>query len=71
MLRAVRQGADEQACVVDAVEPGDLAVLANRLDIGGLGQKGAHHALAALGMQPEIVEGVGVAALDDRVGLGR
>ena len=40
------------------------------LDIRRLGQERAHHVLVALGVQAEIVERVGVAALDDRIGLG-
>lgn len=71
MLRAVGQGADEQAGLVDAVKLGDLAVLADGLDVRGFGQESAHHALAPFGMQSEVVEGVGVAALDNRVGFGR
>ena len=47
-----------------------FAVLADRLDIGGFGQESAHHALVAFDVQAEIVEGIGVAALDDRIGFG-
>ena len=47
-----------------------LAVLADRVDVRGLGQESAHDALAALAVQAEIVERIGVAALDDRIGLG-
>ena len=45
-------------------------MLADRLDIGGLRQERAHDVLVALGVQAEIVEGIGMAALDDRIGLG-
>ena len=69
-LRAVRQGACEQPGVVNARELRGLAMFADRFHIGGLRQKGAHHAFIAFGMKAEIAEGVGVAALDDRVGLG-
>ena len=69
-LGAVRQRADEQAGVMNARERRRLAVLADRLDIGGLRQEGAHDVAVALGMQAEIMEGIGVAAFDDRIGLG-
>ena len=36
----------------------------------GLGQERAHDVLAAFGVQAEIMEGIGVAAFDDRIGLG-
>lgn len=71
VLRAVRQSSDEQAGIMDAIELRHLAVLAHRLDVGSIGKKRAHHALVALGMQPEIVERIGVTTLDDRIGLGR
>ena len=71
VLRAVRKSADEQAGSMDAIELRHLAVLAHRFDVGRIGKKCAHHALVALGMQPEIVERIGVATLDDRIGLGR
>ena len=47
-----------------------LAMLADRLDVGGLGQESAHHAVAAFAVQAEIVEGIGMTAFDDRIGLG-
>ena len=47
-----------------------FAMLVDRLDLRGLGQERAHHGLVALGMQAEIVERIGVAAFDDRIGLG-
>ena len=67
---AVWQRAGEQAGFVDSLEFGPFAVLADRLDIGGLGQEGAHNVLAALAVQAEIVKGVGMLALDDRISLG-
>ena len=69
-LRAVRQRAGEQAGVVDARQRCRLAVLVDRLDLGGLRQERAHHGLVALGVQAEIVKRIGVAAFDDRIGLG-
>ena len=67
---AVRQGAGEQAGIVDARKWCGFAVLADRLDIGGFRQESAHHALVAFGVEAKVVEGVGVAALDDRIGFG-
>ena len=69
-LRAVRQRAGEQPGVVNARELRGFAVLADRLDVRGLGQERAHHGLVALGMEAEIVKGIGVAAFDDRIGFG-
>ncbi|MET3262896.1 hypothetical protein ABIF38_004402 [Bradyrhizobium japonicum] len=68
--RAVRQGTCEQAGVMDPRQRRRLAMLADRLDIAGIGQEGAHDVAVPLGVKPEIVEGVGVAALDDGIGLG-
>src|SRR5215470_4496398 len=45
-------------------------MLADRLDPGGVGEERAHHGLAAFGVEAEIVKGIGVASLDDRIGLG-
>ena len=69
-LRAVRQRADEQSGVMDARQRRRLAVLADGIDLGGLGQERAHHGAVALGVQAEIVERIGMAAFDDRIGLG-
>src|SRR3981081_2512888 len=44
-------------------------MLVDRLDLRGLRQKRAHHGPVALGMQAEIVEWIGVAAFDNRIGL--
>ena len=68
-FRAIRQGAREQARVVDAQKLGGLAVLADRLDVRGFGQERAHHGRLAFSVEAEIVERIGVAALDDRVGF--
>ena len=68
-LRAVRQRACEQAGVVNARKLRGFAVLADRLDVRGFGQERAYHGLAALGMEAEIVKGIGVAAFDDRIGF--
>ena len=69
-FRTVRQRAGKQAGLVNARERRGFAVLADRLDIGGLRQERAHDVPVALGMQAEIVERVGMSALDDRIGLG-
>ena len=45
-------------------------MLADCIDLRGLGQEGAHDALAAFLVQSEIMEGIGVASLDDGVGFG-
>ena len=55
---------------MDTVEPRGFAVLADRFDIRGLGQERAHHLAVPFGMEAEIVERIGVAAFDDRIGLG-
>ena len=68
-LGAVRQRAGEQAGVVNARQRRRFAMLVDRLDLGGLRQERAHHGLVALGVKAEIVEGIGVAAFDDRIGL--
>ena len=68
--RAVRQRAGEQAGVVNARQRCGFAMLADRLDLRGLGQERAHHGFAALGVKAEIVKGIGVTAFDDRIGLG-
>ena len=47
-----------------------FAMLADRLDLGRFRQERAHHGPVALGMKAEIVKGIGVAAFDDRIGLG-
>ena len=46
-----------------------FAVLADRLDVRRFGQERAHHGPVALGMEAEIVKGIGVAAFHDRIGL--
>ncbi len=70
-LRAVRHRAGKQAGIVDSLQRRGLAVFADGVDLGGLRQKCAHHALAALAVQSEIVEGIGMTAFDDRIGFGR
>ena len=45
-------------------------MLVDRFDLGSLGKEGAHHRPAAFVVEAEIVEGIGVAAFDDRIGLG-
>src|SRR5229473_7279658 len=69
-LRAVRQRAGEQSGVVDTRKFCGLAMFADRLHIGSLWQKRAHDAAVAFGMKAEIMERIGVAAFDDRIGLG-
>ena len=68
-LGAVRQGAGEQAGIVDPRKLRRFAMLADRLDVRGFGQERAHHGTIALGMQAEIVKGIGVAAFHNRIGL--
>ena len=68
-LGAVRQGAGEQPGVVNARQRRRLAMLVDRVDLGGLRQERAHHGLAVLGMQAEVMKGIGVAAFHDRIGL--
>ena len=68
--RAVRQGACEQAGVVDALKPCGFTMFADRLDIRGLRDEGAHHLVVALAVQAEIVKRIGMLAFDDRIGLG-
>ena len=68
--RAVRQRAGEQPGVMDPRQRRPFAMLADRLDIGGFRQERAHDVLAAFGVKAEIVERIGVVALDDRIGLG-
>ena len=67
---AVRKRAGEQAGIVDARKRCGFAVLADRIDIGGFREESAHHAPVSLGVEAEVVEGVGVPALDDRISLG-
>ncbi|GCC48612.1 hypothetical protein chiPu_0032951, partial [Chiloscyllium punctatum] len=61
--RAVRQGAREQAGIMDPRQRCGFAMLADRLDIGGIRQEGAHDVAIPLGVQAEIVERIGVATL--------
>jgi hypothetical protein len=68
-LRAVRKRAGKQPGVVNAVQRCGFAMLADRLDIRRLRQERAHHGFPALGVKAEIVERIGVAALDNRIGL--
>jgi hypothetical protein len=56
---------------VHAAELRDVPRIVDGGDLGGLGQERAHHRLPALDVPAEIVEGVGVAALDDGVSLVR
>ncbi len=69
-LRAVRHRAGKQPGIMDARELGGCAMLVDGLDITGFGQEGAYHRLAALVVQAEIVEGIGMASLDDGIGFG-
>ena len=46
-----------------------LTCRADRIDLGGLGQEGAHDALAALRVEAEIMEGIGMTPLDDGIGF--
>ena len=55
---------------MDPRQLGRLAVLVHCVDLRGLWQKGAHDGLAAFLVQAKIVEGIGMAAFDDRIGLG-
>src|SRR6516165_2003736 len=48
-----------------------LAVLADRLDVGRLGEERAHDRPVALPMEAEVTERIGVAAFDDGIGFGR
>ena len=43
-----------------------LAMLADRLDVGRLRQERTHDAPVTFGVQAEVVEGIGMTALDDR-----
>jgi hypothetical protein len=68
-LRAVRQGAREQAGIVNPRQRRGLAMLADRIDLRRLGQESAHHGSVALFVQAEIAKGFGVAAFNDGIGL--
>ena len=68
--RAVRQRAGKQPGIMDPRQRRPFTMFTDCLDIGGFRQERAHDLPVALGMQAEIVEGVGVIALDDRIGLG-
>src|SRR6185312_9307013 len=69
-LRAVRHRARKQPGIMDTHELRGLSMLADGLDIGCVGQEGAHHRLLALLVDAKVAEGIGVAAFDDRIGLG-
>ena len=69
-FRAVRQRAGKQTSIVDPRQGCRFAMLADGFHVGRLGQEGAYDALLSLGVETEIVEGVGVPALDDRIGFG-
>jgi hypothetical protein len=45
-------------------------VLADRFDLRGLGQEGAHHRFVAVVVQAKVAERIGMAAFDDGIGLG-
>ncbi len=66
---AVRKRAGKQAGVMNARQRRRFAMFADRLDVRRLGQERAHHRLVALFVEAEIMKWVGVAALDNRVGL--
>ena len=68
--RAVRQRTGEQPGFMDLLQRRAFAVLADRLDIPRLGEERAHDLPVAFGVQAEIAERIGVAAFDDRIGLG-
>ena len=68
--RAFRRGAREQPGLVNPRQLCGITLLANCVDLRGLGQEGAHDGLAAFLVQSEIVEGIGVAPFDDGVGFG-
>ena len=63
-------GPANSPALMDARQRRAFAMFADRLDIRGFGEERAHDVLAAFGVQAEIVERIGVAALDDRIGLG-
>ena len=67
---AIRQRAGEQPSLVNARQRRRFALLADRIDFRRLRQKRAHHGPAAFIVQAEIVEGIGVAAFNDRIGFG-
>jgi len=67
---AVRQRAGEQPGVMNARQRSCLAMLADRLDVRGFGQERAHNGPVVLGMRAEIMKRIGVAAFDNRIGLG-
>ena len=69
--RAVRQRAGEQAGIMDARSSLSRPRSSTTATSRGVGQEDAHHLAAVLGVQAEIVEGIGVTAFDDRIGLGR
>ena len=70
-LRAVGEASSEQACIVDPVEFTLVALFVNDADFLRIRQKGAHHRDVALHMPPEIMERVGMPALDDGIGFAR
>ena len=67
---AVRQRACKQPGIVNPLQRRRLAVLVDRLHVGGFGDESAHHAVAALAMQAEIAKRIGMLAFDNCIGLG-
>ncbi len=63
------QGAGEQARIVDALELRDMPRFVDRRDLGGVRQERAHHRLAVFDMPAEIVERIGMPALDHGIGF--
>ena len=55
---------------MDALQRRGFTVLADRLDTAGFRQECANDLLISLAVQAEIVEGIGMLARDDRIGLG-
>ena len=70
LCRAVRQRAGEQPGLMDLFQRRAFAVFADRLDISRFREERAHDFPVAFGVKAEIAERIGVAALDDRIGLG-
>src|ERR1700687_253934 len=68
-LGAVRKRAGKQSGVMNARQRRRFAMFADRLDVRCLRKERAHHGFVALFMKAEIMKWIGVAALDDRVGL--
>ena len=67
---AVRKRPAEQSVIVNARQRRGFAILVDGVDPGGVRQECAHHRPVALGVGAEVLKGIGMATLHDRIGLG-